>query len=43
MNRIYTVFERRRRDSEIYWIGIEKDLNIMVMELLGSSLEDLLH
>jgi hypothetical protein len=28
---------------KIYWIGIEKDHNIMVMELLGPSLEDLLH
>jgi casein kinase 1 len=26
---------------KIYWIGIEGDYNIMVMELLGQSLEDL--
>ena len=28
---------------KIYWIGIEGDYNIMVMELLGPSLEDLLN
>jgi hypothetical protein len=26
----------------IYWVGIEGDHNIMVMELLGSSLEELM-
>jgi casein kinase 1 len=28
---------------KIYWIGIEGDYNIMVMELLGQSLEDLVN
>jgi len=39
--KLYKLFAGGNGIPKIYWAGTEGDYNVMVMELLGPSLEDL--